>query len=195
MNYMITSPNAFFASYDNFHRDMRIMRSLFYSSFGIDTNNLPQLDTILIMRKRKGRKDFRNLLYHNIANIPQIVNMIKGKFPNKYNIQIVSWEDYSMMQQVRNMSRTKLIISLPGAATMNAFLFQDDATLLCYCQRDDNVSADSSTVFINNVKFQMSNEFKLYFQQICQEPDMGLIGSDTIVNVDVLEKRMLNLGM
>ena len=90
MNYMITSPNAFFASYDNFHRDMCIMRSLFYSSFGIDTNNLPQLDTILIMRKRKGREDFCNLLYHNIANIPQIFNMIKGKLPNKYNIQIVS---------------------------------------------------------------------------------------------------------
>ena len=65
------------------------------------------------------------------------------------------------MQQVRNMSGTKLIISLPGAVTMNAFLFQDDTTLLCYCQRDDNVSTDSSTVFINNVKFQMSNEFKL----------------------------------
>ena len=86
---------------------------------------------------------------------------------------------------------------------MNAFLFQDSATLLCYCQSDDNVSADSSTVFINNVKFQRSNEFKLWFDhfdygnfvQICQEPDMFLMGSDTVVNVDVLERRMVDLGM
>jgi len=203
MNYMITSPNSFFVPYDNFNKDMRLMRALFYNSFGISANSLPKMDTILIMRKRQGRKELRSLQYHNIANIPEIVTMIHTKFPNKYNVQIVSWEDYGVMHQVRIMARTRLMISLPGAATMNAFLFQDEAALLCYCQRDDNVSANSATVFINNIKFQQSNEFKLWFDhfdygtytQICQEPDMHLIGSDTILDVDVLEKRMIDLGM
>merc|ERR1719410_630487 len=134
MKYMIDIPNSYFIPYDNFHRDMRAMRALFWSKYGADDNT--KLDTIIIMHKRLRSQMLRTHNYHTIANIPQIVSMIHNDFPT-YNVEIISWEDYSVRQQVRIMARTKLMISLPGSAVMNAFLLQDDATLLCYCQKGE----------------------------------------------------------
>merc|ERR1712157_217125 len=98
-------------------------------------------------------------------------------------------------------TRTKLIISMAGSSIMNAFLFQNEAALFCYCQKGRR--PDSSTIFKNGTMFQLSNEFKLWFDhftygkffQICQKPDMMLSGEDVIINVDRLYKRMQGLKL
>ena len=78
---------------------------------------------------------------------------------------------------------------MPGAATINAFLFQgmffrylydnlkclnkitsfnftDNATLLSYCQKgEDDNRIDSSTIFANNgtSRYQLSDDIRLWF--------------------------------
>ena len=117
MNYM---PYSFFLPlYDNFERDMRTMRYMFWKHYGVALKEKQPdilMDTILIV---SGKRESQSI---GIENIPAITNMIRTNFPS-YKLSIISWEDYSMKQQVHIMARVKLMISLAGS-TMNAFLFQ-----------------------------------------------------------------------
>jgi len=208
MKFMNDIPNSYFISYEHFHRDMHAMRSLFWNTFGILESNKTQpivMDTIIITQKRVGLGQLRSYKYHNIANTPQIVKMIQTEFPT-YQVQIVTWEDQTVQQQVSLMARTKIMISLPGAAIINAFLFQDNATLLCYCQKgEEDHRIDSSTIFANNgtSRYQLSDDVRLWFDhfdygnyyQICNESDMSFSGRDTIVDVDALKERLNSLGL
>ena len=85
---------------------------MFWKNYGV--NKKMDMDTVLIV---PGKRE-----HHGIENISVITSMIKKEF-SKYKLSIISWEDYSMKQQVHIMARVKLMISLAGS-TMNAFLFQ-----------------------------------------------------------------------
>ena len=127
MNYM---PYSFFLPlYNDFERDMKIMRLMFWKNYGITINEktkqpIVPMDTVLIAHgKNIGGGDVESLLkYNDIGNISEITNMIRTEFPS-YKLNIISLEDYSMKQQVRIMARVKLMISLSGSS-MNSFLFQ-----------------------------------------------------------------------
>ena len=208
MNFMPSSGmNTTFIPYDNFNRDMHTMKSLFYNTYGLNLNpNNNEQDTILITQKRKGYGNSRTLKYHNIANIPQIIKMIQTNYP-RYKVQIISWEDYNMKQQVHIMSKTQLMISLPGSAIMNGFLLHNTSSLICYCQVGElhpGIKDDKSTYYNSyGVKFQKSNEFLLWFDhlnysnymQLCDEPFSYIHGLDTIINIDELNKKMRELKM
>merc|ERR1712129_297409 len=136
------------------------MRLLFYNHFGIPHQ---EKQTILIMQERHSRGSSYAMQFRNIANIPQIVKMIKEEFPIYYNVEIISWEDYSLKQQIQIMARTKLMISLPGSGIMNAFLLQDDSALFCYCQKAQEQSIDLLSIYVNGTKMEGAMEFQLWF--------------------------------
>jgi len=213
-------PYSFFLPlYNNFESDMKIMRLMFWKNYGITINEktkqpIVPMDTILIVHGKKsvgnGESSSSSLLkYNDIGNISEISNMIHNEFPS-YKLNIINWEDYSMKQQVRLMARVKLMISLSGSS-MNAFLFQDEATLFSYCTKGEDSSPDvldSSTanlpdgVGVNN-NLQRSNEIKLWFKhfeygnyyEFCYNEDMSLDEEDdTIINVTKLSERMHGYG-
>ena len=69
-------------------------------------------DTILIMHKPKGDH------LSNIGNRFEMADYLRRWFPH-YDVKIVAWPDYKMLDQVRIMSRTRAMISLPGSDIMN----------------------------------------------------------------------------
>lgn len=214
MNYM---PYSFFLPlYNDFERDMKIMRLMFWKNYGITINEktkqpIVPMDTVLIAHgKNIGGGDVESLLkYNDIGNISEITNMIRTEFPS-YKLNIISLEDYSMKQQVRIMARVKLMISLSGSS-MNSFLFQDEATLFSYCTKGEDSSATdvldtsvySSPDGDGDNNLQRNNEIKLWFKhfdygnyyEFCDNEDMFLNEQDdTIINVTKLSERMHKYG-
>lgn len=169
----------------NFSRDMRVMRSLYYKMYDIKENQ--KMDHIIISIKRSygGGTHFLN-----IHNIREVVDMLTANFPS-YEVMILSWEDYSMKDQLKLLARTKVYISLPGAALMNGAFLQDRAILISFCRNDGSGRRTEGVEYnywFNNLDYGK-------FLMFCKNDEMSLIGYDTNVKVDKLKKTLYRLDL
>eukprot|EP00982_Pelagococcus_subviridis_P005841 29852-Pelagococcus_subviridis.AAC.2 len=144
-----------------FSADAKAFRNKFYMKYPSKEKENP--DKLVIMEKRSGDH------LTNIDNINEL-KLAAARTFKELDVLIACLEDYSVGNQVELMSRTKMLISLPGSDVMNAIFMQDDSTLLVYCR------------FVNGVK-ENSNEIRLWFRylvhlrvfEFCSEfPDVRL---------------------
>ena len=164
---------------ENFSRDMRAMRSLYYNAYGVREKQ--KMDVILILLKRSGA----HIL--NIYNIHEIVDMLKAKFP-AYEVIVSTWEDYNMKEQLKLMARTKLLISLPGAALMNAAFLQDDSAVVSFCRGASRKRGVEYKYWFDNLDYGT-------FLQFCNKDEMKMIGLDTYVHIPKLEQNIKKLKL
>jgi hypothetical protein len=174
-----------------FESDMRAFRSLYYRHAQVPLHQ--KLDTIVVMEKRKGTH------MNNIANRHDIVDFLKRQYP-QYQVKLVSWLDYSSTEQIHLMSRTRVMISLPGANVMNGIFLPDDGALLMYCRASRGKNG--------KLEFDDSNEMKYWFQhlsymQVFIEPcnskavsyDDNVAWVDTVVKLKFLKQQLDRLGL
>lgn len=170
---------------ENFTRDMRAMRSLYYKEY--DISEKQKMNCIVITVKR-GAGGGTHLF--NIRNINEIIEMIKTSFP-KYEVLVISWEDYSMKDQLKLLARTRLMISLPGAALMNGAFLQDDSAVITFCRG------------IGTIKKRKGVEYRYWFDnldygtflQYCKKDEMEVVGLDTYVKIPKLKENMERLSL
>jgi hypothetical protein len=171
--------------------DMRAFRSLYYRYANISSDS--KLDTIVVMEKRQGKH------MSNIGNRHEIVDFLKNTYLG-YKVELVSWSDYSITEQVQLMSRTRVMISLPGSDVMNAIFLSDEGALLMFCRVVEEKNG--------NLHFDESNEMKHWFRhlsymQASTEPCNSSAVSynvtsdwgDTIVDLESLKERLSALGL
>lgn len=170
---------------ENFSRDMRAMRSLYYKTYDIVEKQ--KMDCIIISIKRSygGGTHF-----FNIHNIREVVDMIQENFP-RYEVMIISWEDYSMKDQLKLLARAKVYISLPGAALMNGAFVQDRAIVVSFCRNSGSGSRTEGVEY----KYWFDNLDYGKFLMYCENDEMGLVGYDTLVRVDKLKNNLRKLGV
>ena len=172
--------------------DLLAFRSLHYERFGVNTNTTKP-DTLLIMEKRQGKH------LSNIANRDEMAFFLRHEFPN-YRVTMVSWSNYRMSDQVRLMSRTKAMISLPGSDVMNGIFMPNGSSLVLYCRP---MNADLT-------ELDTSNERKYWFDHIsyvdastedCDSTNVTYSyrneTGEKLVHVDLesLKLRLLRLGI
>lgn len=169
----------------NFSRDMRAMRSLYYKVY--DMYETPKMDCIVITIKR-GAGGGKHL--YNIHNINEIVEMIHTSFPT-YEVLVVSWEDYSMKEQLKLLARTRLMISLSGAALMNGVFLQDDSAVITFCRGIGTVQNRKGVEY----RYWFDNLDYGTFLQYCAKDEMEQVGLDTYVKIPKLKENIKNLGL
>lgn len=169
----------------NFSRDMRAMRSLYYKVY--DIYEKPKMDCIVITIKR-GAGGGTHL--YNIHNINEIVEMIHTSFP-AYEVLVLSWEDYSMKEQLKLLARTRLMISLPGAALMNGAFLPDDSAVITFCRGIGTVQKRKGVEY----RYWFDNLDYGTFLQYCAKDEMELVGLDTHVKIPKLKENIKKLGL
>ena len=117
---------------------MKVIRSMYYRSFNV--KEVQSTDLILITIKKRlsgviqrGIKQSGIMHLLNIDNIDEIVAAFRETFP-LYKVMVVTWDDFSMKDQIKLLARTKLYISLPGAALMNAVYLPDNSATIAFCR-------------------------------------------------------------
>ena len=116
-----------------------------------------------------------------IENIDELKNAAATEFSDT-QVQVISWDDYSVAEQIELMAQTKFFISLPGADVMNAIFLPNDAILVVFCR-------------YFNGQMERSNEIRLWYRfvrhlrvfEFCGEEDVVLQPSGNMwVNTSVL---------
>jgi len=169
----------------SFSRDMRAMRSLYYKFY--DTHENPKMDCVVITIKR-GNGGGTHL--YNIHNINEIVEMIHTSFP-AYEVLVLSWEDYSMKEQLKLLARTRLMISLPGAALMNGAFLGDDSAIITFCRGLGTWKTRKGVEY----RYWFNNLDYGTFLQFCARDEMELVGLDTYVKIPKLKENIKKLGL
>ena len=164
---------------ENFSRDMKAMRSLYCRALNVREN--PKMDYILILQKRGGKHLW------NIHNIHEIVDMLRSSFP-AYEVLVASWEDYSMKGQLELLARTRLMISLPGAALMSGVFLQEDAAIISFCRGSKQQEGVEYRFWFDNLDYGT-------YLQFCKEDEMKVIGSDTYVYIPKLKENIEKLKL
>lgn len=79
------------------------------------------------------------------------------------------------------------MISLPGAALMNAAFLQDKAAVISFCRGSKRKEGVEYKYWFNNLNYGT-------FQMFCKD-EMTTVGSDTYVKITQLRQRLVRLGM
>jgi len=155
-----------------FSDDVRRFRDMFFHEFRIRESKIKKT---LVMQKKYGE--------HLVAieNIDELKNAAATEFSDT-QVQIISWDDYSVAEQIGLMAQTKFFISLPGADVMNAIFLPDDAILVVFCRYFKG-------------RMEHSNEIRLWYRfvrhlrvfEFCGQEDVVLQPSGNVwVNTSVL---------
>lgn len=176
---------------DTLVADMRAFRSRYHNFANVPSEQ--NTDTIVIMEKTEGTH------MCNIGNRHEIANYLRQAYPD-YQVKLVSWPNYTIKEQINLMSRTKLMISLPGSDVMNAVFLPDDGALLMFCRREGYTKDGKH-------RLDKSRETDSWFQylpymKLHTEPcDSSAVSytpeeySDTIVDLSSLQHMLEKLGM
>ena len=172
-----------------FESDMRAFRAHYYKYANVSSTPR-RLDTIVVMEKRQGKH------MSNIGNRYEMIDYLKKQFPS-FHVKLVTWSDYTIEEQVRLMSRTQAMISLPGSDVMNAIFLPDDGALIMYC-RVLGVDGQSGKPAHDN------NEWKYWFRHLSYmnalyEPcnstlltfNITKASRDTVVDLESLKLRLV----
>ena len=122
----------------NMNRDMKVMRSMYYRSFNV--KEVQSTDLILITIKKRlsgviqrGIKQSGIMHLLNIDNIDEIVAAFRETFP-LYKVMVVTWDDFSVKDQIKLLVRTKLCVSLLGDVLMNATYLPTNSAIIAFCR-------------------------------------------------------------
>ena len=180
--------------------DMKAFRDLHYRQAGVDPG--VKRDTLLLMEKRAGSH------FANLGNITELTVYLRDEFPN-YRIQVATWSDYTITEQVHIMSRTRAMIALPGSDVMNAIFFQDNTPLVMYCRVMSEGEFDTSNerkFWFDRVKYvdasteDCNSTNVTYWHKRVKGPGVGrggaeIVKSFTFVNFESLKARLHRLGI
>ena len=151
VNYMSDHGGTWENRMETLERDMKSFRTFYYMHAQVRMpRTLEEMDTILIMQKRNG------LHLSNIGNRQEIAEFLRREF-STYKVEIITWTDYTMVEQIKLLSRTRAIISLPGSDIMNGIFLPDGGALVLYCRPMGD---------FNKSGFDTSNERKFWFDRV-----------------------------
>jgi len=165
-----------YLSSPTFTRDMVAFRSLFYDAFGITARVGSKL---VLMKKMNGE----HLV--NIDNLDELSQIARTVFTS-LTVQVASWSNYTVHQQVELMAETQVLISLPGSDIMNAIFMPDNSFLIVYCRYFEGVKEGS-----NEVRLWFKYLRHLHVVELCNESDVRLLPTG---NVLVDSSRLLEIG-
>lgn len=103
----------------------------------------------------------------------------------KYNIELIHFEDLSMMEQIQVCSEVELIVGLHGAGLTNMLFMQENSAVLELRNNDDRT---------NNCFFSMSSALNLnyfYLQNSGDSNDTHV--ANIVVNPDELERTLCTI--
>jgi hypothetical protein len=69
----------------------------------------------------------------NFDNADEIVETLSRQLPS-YKTRIISWSEVDLVAQLQLLQQTYAMISLPGAAVLNAVFLPDHSKLVLYCR-------------------------------------------------------------
>ena len=136
----------------NFTNEMRMFRKLFYLRSIVKSQ--ATASKVLIMVKKVGSHMV------NIENIDELEAVVKVRLP-WLSVMRVSWSDMSHHEQVRLLSETKLIISLPGSDLMNGIFLPDGSHIVIFCRYVDGreEASNERALWLKHLGYITVNEF------------------------------------
>lgn len=131
--------------------DMEAFRDTLYEN--LDIPKPDSVNRVLVLTKKAG------ITMANFGNLDEIVATIQSKFPF-YNVSVVSWPDYNFKEQLELLRSTKVMVSLPGAATLNAIFMPNYSLLWMFCRLRLHQKIPNTSVFDEN------NDYEYWFRHV-----------------------------
>ena len=154
----------------SFASDMLRFRKKFYAYANLRTP-LQQPDTIVIMVKKEG------LHMVNIDNVDLLISAVASELPG-FRVLPISWSDFGLQEQVQLLSRTKLLISLPGSDIMNGIFLPNNSHMLIYCRYVHGTEEKS-----NEVALWFRHLHYIHTTEVCDKDSRPLDNGNVWVNV------------